>query len=118
MTREELQGKYRSRIDELGSLRAQVDGVAVYTEILHDLESLWGAEDDSLVGLEQAASESGYSSDHLRRLAREGKLPSARRGRRLAGRARDDQQNRGREEQRSPCHGLPPDGRKVILPFE
>ncbi len=48
-----------------------------------------GAEDDAELSLSEAAAESGYSSDHLRRLHRLGKLPAYRKGRNLFFRSGD-----------------------------
>jgi hypothetical protein len=47
------------------------------------------AEDEALIGLQDAAMKSGYSTDHLRRLHRLGKLSARRDGRRLFFRAGD-----------------------------
>lgn len=44
--------------------------------ILPYQEAVTHAEDDAELGLSEAATESGYSSDHLRRLHRLGKLPA------------------------------------------
>jgi hypothetical protein len=61
----------------------------VCADVLADLELLWAMEDEAELDLQEAALESGYCTDHLRRLAREGRLPCIRRGRRLYFRAAD-----------------------------
>ena len=48
-----------------------------------ELEAALRAQDDDLVTLKEAARLSGYGTDHLRRLHREGKLTATRAGRRL-----------------------------------
>jgi hypothetical protein len=70
-------------------LGVQVDGGAVCGEVLADFELLWAAEDEAELDLQEAAVASGYCTDHLRRLAREGRLPCIRRGRRMYFRAAD-----------------------------
>jgi len=81
--------KWRARRDELARLGAQVDGAMLCDEVLAEVEGLLNSEDEALLGLQDAAAHSGYSSDHLRRLHRLGKLPARRDGRRLFFRAGD-----------------------------
>lgn len=83
MTRDEFVVRWRMRSDELARLGALVDGMKVCEEVLHDFELVCQGEDDAELTLEEAAEESGYSPDHLRRLVREKKLQAYRRGRRL-----------------------------------
>jgi hypothetical protein len=54
-----------------------------------ELEAALKAEDDKLLTLAQAAALSGYSTDSLRRMVREGKLQRVGRGQRLYFRAGD-----------------------------
>src|SRR5947209_11670429 len=89
MTREDFVGRWRARRDELARLGAHVEGAKLCEEVLADFESVTTAEDEALLGLQDAAVRSGYSSDHLRRLHRLGKLPARRDGRRLFFRAGD-----------------------------
>ena len=89
MTREEFTTRWRARRDELARLGAHVDGAKLCDEVLADFEAVITAEDEALLGLQDAAARSGYSSDHLRRLHRLGKLPARRDGRRLFFRAGD-----------------------------
>src|SRR5712691_5900058 len=89
MTREDFVTRWRARRDELARLGAQVDGAKLCDEVLADVDALLTSEDEALLGLRDAATRSGYSSDHLRRLHRLGKLSARRDGRRLFFRAGD-----------------------------
>src|SRR2546425_13162921 len=89
MNREDFVTRWRARRDELARLGAHVEGARLCDEVLADFEAVTTAEDEALLGLEDAAARSGYSSDHLRRLHRLGKLPARRDGRRLFFRAGD-----------------------------
>jgi len=89
VTRHEFITRWRARRDELARLGAQVDGAKFCDEVLADVEAMLTSEDEALLGLHDAAARSGYSSDHLRRLHRLGKLPARRDGRRLFFRAGD-----------------------------
>ena len=75
MTREEFVARWRAHLSEWARVGALVDGVKVCQEVLADLEALTRAEDEAVLSLSEAAVESGYSQDHLRRLLRMGKLP-------------------------------------------
>ena len=83
VTREEFTTRWHGRRDELARLGAQVDGAKLCDEVLADFDAVTAAEDNELITLQGAAERSGYHKDHLRRLARQGKLPVTRRGRRL-----------------------------------
>jgi excisionase family DNA binding protein len=89
MTRDELRLRWSARRAEWHQVRAFVDGASVCEQVLADLEYLWHGEDEAELTLEEASNLSGYSEDHLRRLVRENRLPSLRRGRRLFFRAGD-----------------------------
>jgi len=89
VTRLDFIARWRARRDELARLGAQVDGAKLCDEVLADVDALLNSEDEALLGLHDAAARSGYSSDHLRRLHRLGKLPARRDGRRLFFRAGD-----------------------------
>jgi hypothetical protein len=89
VTREAFIKRWRARRDELARLSAQVDGAKFCDELLADFEAVITYEDEALLGLQDAAARSGYSSDHLRRLHRLGRLPARRDGRRLFFRAGD-----------------------------
>ena len=83
MTRDEFVVRWRTRSDELARLGAQVDGAKLCGEVLHDFELVCQGEDDAELTLDESAELSGYSADHLRRLARDKKVQAYKRGRRL-----------------------------------
>src|SRR5438093_12542629 len=89
MTREEFVIRWRTRQTEWARIGALVDGARVCEDVLQDFESVTRAEDDAELSLSEAAAESGYSGDHLRRLHRLGKLPAFRKGRNLFFRSGD-----------------------------
>jgi len=89
MNREDFVRRWRTRRDELARLGAHVEGSKLCDEVLADFETVVTSEDEALLGLLDAAAHSGYSTDHLRRLHRLGKLPARRDGRRLFFRAGD-----------------------------
>src|SRR2546427_451804 len=70
MNREDFVRRWRARRDELARLGAHVEGAKLCDEVLADFETVTAAEDEALLGLQEAAARSGYSSDHLRRLHR------------------------------------------------
>src|SRR6266566_10025867 len=81
--------RWRTRQNEWARIGALVDGARVCEDVLQDFEAVTRAEDDAELGLSEAAAESGYSGDHLRRLHRLGKLPAYRKGRSLFFRSGD-----------------------------
>src|SRR2546427_7184284 len=83
MTREDFVVRWRTRLSEWARIGALVDGARVCEDVLQDFEAVTRAEDDAELSLSEAATESGYSSDHLRRLHRKGQLPAYRKGRSL-----------------------------------
>jgi hypothetical protein len=89
MTHQELVAKWESRRVEGQRLRAMVPLDTIASEVLDGLRQLQATADERRLSLEEAAAESGYSPDHLRRLARTGKLPHSRRGRAYVFRAAD-----------------------------
>ena len=89
MTREDFLIRWRTRQSEWARIGALVDGARVCEDVLQDFEAVTRAEDDAELSLSEAAAESGYSSDHLRRLHRLGKLPAVRKGRSLFFRSGD-----------------------------
>src|SRR5437899_6286060 len=89
MTREDFSVRWRTRLSEWARIGALVDGARVCEDVLQDFEAVTRAEDDAEISLSDAAAESGYSSDHLRRLHRMGKLPAYRKGRNLFFRSGD-----------------------------
>src|SRR5439155_1220899 len=89
VTREDFSTRWRWRRDEFARLGAFVDGAKFCDEVLAEFEAVITSEDEALLGLHDAAARSGYSSDHLRRLHRLGRLPARKDGRRLFFRAGD-----------------------------
>lgn len=64
--------RWQKKRGELARYHAQVDGEALVTEMLADLDLL--ADGEAAVSLPVARAETGYSTDHLSRLIKEGKL--------------------------------------------
>jgi hypothetical protein len=89
MTRDEFVVRWRTRLAEWARVGALVDGAKLCEEVLADFEAVTRAEDDAELSLSEAAAESGYSGDHLRRLHRLGRLPAYRKGRNLFFRSGD-----------------------------
>ena len=89
MTTDELLLRWSERQRDFARMGALVKGECLCADILLDLEQLRASEDEATLPLDDAAYISGYSTDHLRRLVREGKLPCVRRGRELFFRLRD-----------------------------
>lgn len=89
MTRDEFVVRWRMRLTEWARVGALVDGARVCEEVIADFEAVTRAEDEAELNLREAAAESGYSSDHLRRLHRLGQLPAYRKGRSLFFRSGD-----------------------------
>src|SRR5213080_4480846 len=89
MTREDFVARWRTRLTEWARIGALVDGARVCEDVLQDFEAVTRAEDDAELSLSEAAAESGYSRDHLRRLHRLGKLLAYRKGRSLFFRSGD-----------------------------
>ena len=79
----ELAAAWRSRAADLRRWASAEGGARALEQAADELETALATAGDELVGLEIASSASGYSADHLRRLARDGEVPSIRRGRRL-----------------------------------
>src|SRR2546422_3102311 len=80
MTREEFRARWNVRLNECVRLGIHVDGERFCREVLADFEAVLSAEDDRLLSLTDAAEASGYCSDHLRRLYRQGVLAGGSRG--------------------------------------
>jgi DNA-binding SARP family transcriptional activator len=80
MTRDEFVVRWRQRLAEWAPVAALVDRAKVCEEVIADFEAVTQAEDEAELSLLEAAAQSGYSGDHLRRLHRLGKLPAYRRG--------------------------------------
>ena len=76
MTPAEFTSKWRHLQETLHRLRASVYGQLLCAEMLADFDAVIASLGDESLNLKQAAAESGYSSDHLGRLVREGKIPN------------------------------------------
>jgi hypothetical protein len=74
MTRSELLDRWIERRDQLKRYGALVDGARLVDDLITDFEQLVREEDADLLSLSEAAAATGYSSDHLSRLIRTGKL--------------------------------------------
>jgi hypothetical protein len=85
----DFRNKLCARRDQLSQLRALVDGALLCQDLLAEFDAAMAASEAELLSLAHAAAQSGYSSDHLRRLARIGAINVHRRGRRLFFRAAD-----------------------------
>ena len=86
---QELESFLLARQAEWSRLGIMVNGAELCGEILTLLHEAQLAADAGILSLESAAAESGYSKDHLRRLARQGRIIPIRRGRRLSFRRGD-----------------------------
>jgi hypothetical protein len=89
MTYDNLLDKYGRLASEYARFSALVNAASICTEVLQDLKTFKAAEDAAELDLSAAASVSGYSGDHLRRLVRIGRLPAFKRGGKLFFRAGD-----------------------------
>jgi hypothetical protein len=69
--------RWRAREAEWSRLRVQVDGAALAGEIVTDLERIAESDAADELTLTAASTLSGYSTDHLSRLIRDGSLPNA-----------------------------------------
>jgi hypothetical protein len=74
MTVESLVERWRDRREELARLGALVHGASLCDELLADLASLARANRETVLTIGDAAAVSGYSTDHLGRLLRTGRL--------------------------------------------
>jgi hypothetical protein len=80
LTRESLLAEWLRRQQEYQVSDARIDGAKAYARVIAEIETCWRHETEAEVDLVRAAEISGYSTDHLRRLRRQGKLPSVQRG--------------------------------------
>ena len=74
MTRAEFITKWAERAEELGRLRASVDGHRIISEFLTELERLFRDEESDILTLDEAAEYSGFSADHIGRSIRRGSI--------------------------------------------
>lgn len=69
--------KWSGEAETLRRLGAHVDGAVLIDAILSDLSALDRANATEALTLDEAAVESGYTSDHLGKLLRAGTIPNA-----------------------------------------
>ena len=69
----DLLGSLRTQADHFSDLGALVDGATLIRRIVERIESLLTGV---TVGQKEAAELSGYSTDHIRRLERQGHIPN------------------------------------------
>ncbi len=77
MSRADFLARWRQRRDDFDRLSAAVEARALLDSLLSELELLFAEEEEHGLTLTEAASESGYSQDHLARLVRDGTIPNA-----------------------------------------
>lgn len=77
MTDREFVARWEKQARELEQLGALVNGAALCRVILQDFTLTLGATADRVASLAEAASESGYSVEHLGRMVRQGRIPNA-----------------------------------------
>lgn len=74
----EFETKWTEELERFSKRESFVRASVLCEEILTDFRSVVARGVDSILTLQQAAQESGYSVDHLSRLVRTGKLPDRR----------------------------------------
>ena len=75
MRPEEFRSKWTAEAAAMERRGGLVRGGTIIAEMLADVEALLETPQEELLSLEEAAKTSGYSTDHLARLARDGRLP-------------------------------------------
>lgn len=73
----EILERWTARQAEWARLRVQLDGAALAGDIIADLEQIARDEQADELTLTAAAAISGYSTEHLGRLLRDGTIPNA-----------------------------------------
>ncbi len=68
---------WRARATELRRWAAADSAAKAYEVAANELEEALRTYSDEVLSLTQAADESGYSTEHLRRLVRDGRIPNA-----------------------------------------
>ena len=79
-----LMTKWEKRATDYERDGSLVNGSLLVKQFMDDLTQLARDQEKTVVGLKEASRISGYSGDHLRRMARQGKLENMTEGRRLA----------------------------------
>lgn len=75
--RDEIVARWTSRLEEWRRFNVQVDGATLAAEVLADLQQVAANEGDVALTLSAAADLSGYTTDHLSRLIRDGTIRNA-----------------------------------------
>lgn len=70
----EVVTKWRREQHRFAGLGAMVDGSKLIDQLLHDIERATAMASEEAISLAAAAQESGYSSSHVARLIREGRI--------------------------------------------
>jgi len=78
MTEAELIAKWEARAAEYEDVGAQVSGATLCRTFLEDLANVQAANEHRVLSLAEAAAWSGYSTAHLARLVKQGKLQTLR----------------------------------------
>ncbi len=78
LTGSDLVAKWSAQAEEMRRRQALVSGSEIISEFLADFERVRSRDKEEVLTLAQAAEVSGYSAEHLARLARKGKLRSLR----------------------------------------
>jgi hypothetical protein len=86
MTRDDLRVRWMQQRDAYERVSAHVNGARIIDAFLRDFDALERDEACDVLTLREAADRSGYSTDHLARLVRQGVIPNA--GRRYSPRIR------------------------------
>ena len=80
MRPDELVGKWTHKAAEFDALAATVDAAAMCQQFIADLQSLEADDGSDWVSIAEAATFSGYSKQHIRRLIQSGQLAAQREG--------------------------------------
>jgi hypothetical protein len=81
VTFDDLATKYRGLAEFYASMPSLVDGAAMCRHIVADVSALLEGDHGTLIKLSDAATRTGFSNGHLRRMIRLGHLRTFRRGR-------------------------------------
>jgi len=109
---QEFFARWEERRDWLSQMGGAANAATLIDAMLTEVRTLLKSKDDEVLSLSQASIESGYSTDHLGRLIRNGTIPNA--GRRGSPRlrrsdlpVRPGSQNGGVALARPMLHGAP-----------
>lgn len=81
LTRHQLVETWQSKLALFLHLNVSVPAAGLVRDFLADLERHWADEDSTWLSASDASKRSGYSKDHLRRMAREKKVVAEQRPR-------------------------------------